>query len=96
MQETTESGAKETCGNVINELSDAVRYLGDASYAILPRDVAHALGDLKKSFLKNVRTLIDKDIEWTDERVAGGDRLREEWRESCKRDKSEGASEPVN
>ena len=72
MQETTESGAKETCSNVINELCDAVRYLGDASYAILPRDVAHALGDLKKSFLKNVSTLIEKDIKWTDERVAGG------------------------
>jgi hypothetical protein len=96
MQETTESGAKETCSNVINELCDAVRYLSDASYAILPRDVAHSLGDLKKSFLKNVRTLIDKDIEWTDERVAGGDRLREEWRESCKRNKSEGAPEPVS
>ncbi len=28
-----------------------LRYLGDASYAILPKDVAHNLGDLKKSFL---------------------------------------------
>jgi hypothetical protein len=95
MQETTESGAKETCGNVINELCDAIRYLGDASYAILPRDVAHSLGDLKKSFLKNVQTLIEKDIAWTNERVAGGDRLREEWREACKK-KTEGAPEPVN
>ncbi|HAF16138.1 MAG TPA: hypothetical protein DHU55_17315 [Blastocatellia bacterium] len=96
MQETTESGTPESGRDVINELCDAVRYLGDASYAILPKDMAHALGDLKKSFLTNVRSLIEKDIEWTDERVAGGDRLREEWRHCWKKDKSEGAPEPVN
>jgi hypothetical protein len=91
MQETTESG-----GRVVNELCDALRYLGDASYAILPRDVAHSLGDLKKSFLTTVRTLIDKDIEWVDARVAGGDRVREEWQQKWNRDKSEGAPDPIN
>ncbi len=91
MQETTESG-----GSVVNELCDALRYLGDASYAILPKDVAHSLGDLKKSFLNTVRTLIDKDIEWVDARVAGGDRVREEWQQKWNRDKSEGAPDPIN
>jgi len=91
MQETTESG-----GSVVNELCDALRYLGDASYAILPKDVAHSLGDLKKSFLTTVRTLIDKDIEWVDARVAGGDRVREEWQQKWNRDKSEGAPDPIN
>ena len=90
MEETRES----TGANVINELCDAIRYVGDVSYAILPKDIAHNLGDLKKSFLKNLRTLIDKDIEWVDARVAGGDRVREEWQQRCK--KSEGAPEPVN
>lgn len=90
MEETTESGK-----SVVNEVCDALRYLGDASYAILPKDVAHNLGDLKKSFLTTIRTLIDKDIEWVDARVAGGDRVREEWQQKwC--DKSEGAAEPAS
>ena len=95
MQETTESTSNTEC-NVVNELRDALRYLGDASYAILPKDIAHNLGDLKKSFLSTIRSLIDKDIEWVEARVSGGDRLREEWQEKCNRDKAEGAPEPVN
>jgi hypothetical protein len=79
----------------MNELCDALRYVGDVSYAILPREVAHNLGDLKKSFLGTIRTLIDKDIEWVDARVAGGDRVREEWQQKC-RDKSAEAPEPIS
>lgn len=82
--------------NATNAVCDALRYLGDVSYAVLPRDIAHNLGELKKSFLTNVRTLIDKDIEWIDERVAGGDRLREEWKRSCERETTSESSEPVN
>jgi hypothetical protein len=97
MQETTESGPEsQSCNSVVNELCDALRYVGDVSYAILPKDVAHNLGDLKKSFLGTLRTLIDKDIEWVDARVAGGDRVREEWRQKCKRNKSDEAPEPIS
>jgi hypothetical protein len=91
--------ATEACASVLNELCDAVRYLGDVSYAILPKDLAHDLGDLKKSFLTTVRTLIDKDIEWVEARVAGGDRVREEWKqkwESCKVDDAPDAPEPIS
>ena len=95
MQETTES-TNNTENSVVNELCDAMRYLGDASYAILPKDIAHNLGDLKKSFLSTIRSLIDKDIEWVEARVSGGDRLREEWQQKCNRDKAEGAPDPVN
>ena len=91
MPETTESGR-----SVVNELCDALRYLGDASYAILPKDLAHSVGDLNKSFLTTVRTLIDKDIEWVDARVAGGDRVREEWQEKWNREKPGGAPNPIN
>ena len=76
MPETNESPY-----STINVIKDAVRYLGDASYAILPQDVAHRLAELKKSFLNGVRSVLYTDLEWIDERVAGGDRLREEWRE---------------
>ncbi|MDQ3668568.1 MAG: hypothetical protein M3410_18750 [Acidobacteriota bacterium] len=82
--------------NACNAVYDALRYLGDASYAILPPKVAHELGDFKKKFLSNVRSLIEKDIEWIDERVAGGDRLRDEWKRTCNRERSEQAGEPVN
>ena len=93
MQETSESQSQsDGTGSLVNELCDALRYLGDASYAILPKDVAHNLGDLKKSFLTTIRTLIDKDIEWVDARVAGGDRVREEWKQKWS-DKSEGAAD---
>ena len=96
MQETAESESQYDCGsNIVNELSDALRYIGDVSYAILPRDLAHNLGDLKKSFLTNIRSLIDKDIEWVDARVAGGDKVREEWQQRCNQEKSEGAPEPI-
>ena len=90
------SEVKDTCQNVIDDLSDAVRYLGDASYAVLPKDVAHNLGDLKKSFLKTIRTLIDKDIEWVEARVEGGDRVREEWRQKWESCKADDAPEPVS
>lgn len=97
MQETTESGTESPSGSsVVNELCDALRYVGDVSYAILPKDVAHNLGDLKKSFLGTIRSLIDKDIEWVDARVAGGDRVREEWRQKCDRDKADEAPEPIS
>lgn len=90
------SEPRETVDNACNAIYDALRYVGDASYAILPPNVAHELGDFKKKFLSNVRSLIDKDIEWIDARVAGGDRLREEWKRACNREGSEQAGEPVN
>ncbi|HYO92057.1 MAG TPA: hypothetical protein VEQ40_10490 [Pyrinomonadaceae bacterium] len=63
-----------------NPVCDALRFLGDASYAVLPEDVAHQVGEMKKNVLGCVRWLVDKKIEWVEARVAGGDRLREEWR----------------
>lgn len=85
------SEPRESVDNACNAVYDALRYLGDASYAILPANVAHELGDLKKKFLSNVSSLIEKDIEWIDARVAGGDRLREEWKRACNRERSEQA-----
>jgi hypothetical protein len=69
----------ESSYSTVNVVKDALRYLGDASYAILPEDVAHRLADFKKTFWGGVRSLVDKELEWIEERVEGGDRLREEW-----------------
>ncbi|HKZ77880.1 MAG TPA: hypothetical protein VJ124_06110 [Pyrinomonadaceae bacterium] len=74
---------KDPISCAAQEICNTLRYLGDVSYAILPADLAHSVGDLKKSFWTCVRSGIDKEIEWIDERVAGGDRLREQWRQAC-------------
>lgn len=82
--------------STVNVIKDGLRYLGDASYAILPEDIAHRLAELKKSFLGGVRYLVDKEIEWIDERVAGGDRLREEWhKRRSERETKETAGEGI-
>jgi hypothetical protein len=39
---------------------DGLRQIGDFSYAIMPKDMAHALGDLKKAVLSQIRCLGDK------------------------------------
>jgi hypothetical protein len=70
--------------------------MGDVSYAILPRDLAHDLGDLKKKFLDGVRSGIEREIEWIDERVAGGDRMREEWKNRCNQEEPPEAAEPLS
>jgi hypothetical protein len=70
--------------NAAKAVCDGLRQIGDFSYAIMPRDIAHALGDLKKAFLIQARSIVDWEIEWIDKRVAGGDKLREEWREKCR------------
>jgi hypothetical protein len=74
---------------------DGLRQIGDFSYAIMPKDVAHALGDLKKAVLSQIRCLVDWETKWIDERVAGGDRLREEWREKCRRTAADATPGPT-
>ena len=90
------SETRESVNNAAGAVCDALRYLGDVSYAVFPRDIAHSLGEFKKSFLNVVRSVVDKEIEWIDERVAGGDRLREEWKQACSKNTAEGTTEPVN
>ncbi|HEX6283570.1 MAG TPA: hypothetical protein VFZ71_01795 [Pyrinomonadaceae bacterium] len=73
------------CRDVADAVCDGLRQIGDFSYAILPRDIAHAVGDFNKACLSTIRSAVDWEIEWINERVAGGDRLRDEWREKCRR-----------
>ena len=88
--------AKERINCAANAVCDGLREIGDMSYAILPRDIAHALGDLKKAVLSNLRCAIDWEIGWIEDRVAGGDRLREEWKQKCDSHESDEAAEPAN
>jgi hypothetical protein len=74
---------RNSVNDVAGAVCDGLRQIGDFSYAIMPREVAHAVGDLKKAVLTQVRSAVDWEIGWIDDRVAGGDRLRDEWREKC-------------
>lgn len=76
--------ARNPVCNAAEAVWDSFRTIGDFSYAILPRDVAHAAGEFNKAVLNQIRNLVDWEIRWTDDRVAGGDRMREEWREKCR------------
>jgi len=77
--------ARDPIKDCARAVCDGLRQIGDFSYAILPQDIAHSLGDLKKSLLSEMRSFLDWEIDWIDERVAGGDRLRDEWREKCRK-----------
>jgi len=80
---------------VAEAVCDGLRQIGDFSYAVMPHDIAHALGDLKKAVLGQIRSFVDWESRWIDERVAGGDRLREEWREKCRQHTADATSGPA-
>jgi hypothetical protein len=84
--------ASDRLHNAADAVCEAFNQIGDFSYAIMPKDLAHAVGDLKKAVLTNLRSAIDWEIDWITERVAGGDRLRDEWREKCRRTENQTAS----
>jgi len=75
---------RDPISDVAGAALDCLRQIGDCSYAILPKDIAHSLGDLKKAVLTQLTTAFQWEMEWIDDRVAGGDKLREEWREKCR------------
>ncbi len=63
-----------------NPVCDALRFLCDASFAVLPRDVALKLGEMEKNLWGSVRWFAEKKIVWVGQSVSAADRLREEWR----------------
>jgi len=75
-----------------NPLCDAVRFVCDASFAVLPPDAARQLGEFEKNFWGGVRWLAEKKIGWIDDSLAAADRLREEWR---RRSSAPPAPEPI-
>ena len=74
--------------DVKDAVCDGLRQIGDFSYALLPKNMAHALADFKKSVLTEITTALQWEMEWIDNRVAGGDKLRDQWREKCERQTS--------
>lgn len=82
---------RDPIGDIAGAFLDGLRQIGDCSYAILPKDIAHSLGGLKKAVLTQLTTALQWEMEWIDNRVAGGDKLREEWREKCRQRTSQTA-----
>ena len=76
---------RDAIRDVYNAVWDGLRQIGDCSYAILPKDIAHSLAGLKKAMLVQLTTALQWEMEWIDDRVAGGDKLRDKWREKCER-----------
>ena len=77
--------ARDCASDVADAIRDGLRQIGDFSYAIMPKDIAHAVGDFKKALLSTIRSAVDCEIDWINDRVAGGDKMREEWQERCRR-----------
>jgi len=71
--------------NACDAVCDGLNQIGDFSYAILPKDIAHSLAKFKKAVLTELTGALQWEMEWIDNRVAGGDKLRAEWREQCNR-----------
>ena len=51
----------------------------------MPKDVAHSLAAFKKAVLVQITTCLQWEMEWIDDRVAGGDKMRDKWREKRER-----------
>ena len=81
--------------DVYDAVCDGLRQIGDCSYAILPKDVAHSLASFKKAVLTELTTALQWEMEWIDNRVAGGDKLREKWREKCQQRASADTTGPA-
>jgi hypothetical protein len=75
---------KDPVREVCDAVCDGLNRIGDFSYAILPEKVAHTLADFKKALLTELTGALQWEMEWIDNRVAGGDKIREEWREKCR------------
>lgn len=65
--------------NTGNPVCDTLRFVCDASFAVLPRDAAQKLGEFEKNLWGGIRWFADKNMGWVDESLAAADRLREEW-----------------
>jgi hypothetical protein len=63
-----------------NPIADALRFLCDASFAVLPHDAARQLGEFEKNLWGGLRWCAERSIERIDDSLAAADRLREEWR----------------
>jgi hypothetical protein len=77
--------------DVAGAVLGGLRQIGDCSYALLPKDIAHSVAGIKKALITQIATALQWEMEWIDDRVAGGDKMREEWREKARQRTSHAA-----
>ena len=77
--------------DVAETVLDGLRKLEDCQYAIMPKNIAHSVAGVKKALLGALTNALRWEMEWIDDRVAGGDKLREEWREKARKRTSQAA-----
>ena len=77
------NGTNDSRYNTGNPVCDALRFLCDASFAVLPRDAAQKLGELEKNAWGGLRWFAEKNVQWVDESLAAAERLREQWNRRC-------------
>lgn len=77
--------------DVAEAVLDGLRQIEDCSYAIMPKNIAHSVAGVKKALLGALTNALRWEMDWIDDRVAGGDKLREEWREKARRRTSQAA-----
>ena len=68
-----------------------LRQIEDCSYAIMPKDIAHSVAGVKKALLGALTNALRWEMDWIDDRVAGSDKLREEWRAKARQRTSQAA-----
>ena len=78
-----------------NPVCDTLRFLCDASFAVLPRDAAYQLGEFEKNFWGGLRWFAEKSIERIDDSLAAADRLRDEWQRRNAAPPATGGPEPL-
>ena len=74
------SETKDPRYNTGNPVCDAIRFVCDAGFAVLPSDAARQLGEFEKNLWGGLRWFAEKNIRWIDESLDAADRLRAEWR----------------
>ena len=88
--------ARDCVNDVCGAVMDGVRKIDELTYAVLPKNVAHAVADLNNAVLNQIRDFIDWKIRWNDEVLEGGDRMREEWREKCEGEAGGTTTDPTS
>ena len=83
--------SRDAISDIVGAFKEGLRQIGDCSYAVMPKDIAHSVASFKKAVLTQVTTCLQWEMEWIDDRVAGGDKLREEWREKARQRTSQAA-----
>jgi hypothetical protein len=65
-------------------ICDPFAYLADAFWASLPEESANELADFKKRVLTGIKSavdsIVDHEVNATDQRLENARRMREEWR----------------